>query len=151
MATVVPKFLKLPPSHAPGMNVAKFLKAGLYTIKSVRVNYNDASPAALFDVPANTFVVEVKVRIVTAFGGTTPLITIGDGDDADGFFTSAEIAPATAIAGYKSSLKGAQPYAGGKIYTAADTIDAVITITDTVAGIFDAWVVYRSFSDIDEL
>lgn len=151
MAVIVPVLAKLPPVHAPGQNVAKFLKAGLYSVKSARVNWNDTSPALLFEVPANIFVVEIKIRVVTAINGTTPTVTIGDGDDPDGFFTSAEFVPATAIAGYRSSLKSAGPYAGGKLYETADTIDAVIAQTDTSAGVFEAWMFYRPFADVNEL
>lgn len=136
---------KLPPAIALGQDITKFVHAGLFKVKSADVAYNATSPVALFEVLPNTLVVDIIVQIATAFNGTTPAVTIGDGDDADGFFDSTTLAPATA--GYKSIKQDTQPYSGGKLYAAADTIDATITITDTSAGLLRAWLIYAPFDD----
>jgi hypothetical protein len=52
-----------------------------------------------------------------------------------------------ASAGLKSSRQDAQPYSFGKEYTAADTIDAAITQTDTTEGSFSVWIIYKPLSD----
>lgn len=136
---------KLPPAFVPGADMTKFIHAGLFKVKSADVAYNATSPVALFEVLPNTMVVDLIVQIATAFNGTTPSVTVGDGDDADGFFDSASLVPGTV--GYKSIKQDTQPYSGGKLYAAADTIDVAITITDTSAGLLRAWLIYAPFDD----
>ena len=94
---------------------------------------NFATGIYSLDVPAGTLVTEVFSVITEAFDGTSPLITVGDGDDIDGFFTSALIAPATALSVTAPAVKhtyiaaSAPAYTFGKYYPTADTIDITYT------------------------
>ena len=88
----------------------------------------------LIPIPANSFVKRVVVIITTAFDDT-PTLTVGDGDDPDGYLQAIDI-DATSITELGDSgcvdslaaylLKLARPF-----YAAADTLD--ITKTDAAS------------------
>lgn len=92
-------------------------------------------------VPKGCRVTDVVVWVGEAFNGTAPTIKIGDGDDDDGYFTSANIAPATAATvtapAIRHSSNGAvtnanttaAAFLGGKYYPDGDTIDVIYAFT----------------------
>lgn len=142
MAVVIPTNVPNPPAVTPGEGTTKFNHAGCYAAKSQDVNFGDTSPAQLFSVPSNCLVVDIILQIVTAFDGTGAALTLGDGTDADGFMDSTQAAPATV--GFKSIKQDTQPFSGGKLYTAGDTIDAAITAGSTpTTGTFRAWLIFK--------
>lgn len=78
-------------------------------------------------VPANTVVSNVGMQVTTA-AGVTSTIAIGDGSAAAGYL-AATSANATGISGgvpVLSSGAFAPTLSGGKLYSAADTIDITI-------------------------
>lgn len=99
-------------------------------IQLAQVIYSMASDTYTFDIPAGTLVQEVFAVVTEACDGT-PTLKIGDGDDDDGFLTSAIIAPGTALTVTAPALKrsysatSATAYEFGKYYPTADTLDCV--------------------------
>lgn len=81
-------------------------------------------------VPAGGVVLDV-IAVVTQICDGSPTLTIGDGDDVDGYLTSANIAPGTALSvtvpAVHRSTGIANPYQFGKYYPTADTIDFIWT------------------------
>lgn len=95
------------------------------------------------NIEAGTFVENVFVRIVepTVNGTGNTTVTVGDATNADGFDTSVNLeadANTVTCAGFvltegtPNTL--ADAYAGGKVYTADDTLDLVLTITGAVTA-----------------
>lgn len=84
-------------------------------------------------VPTGALITRVCAFVTEAFDGTSPTITVGDGDDIDGYFTSALIAPATAGSVTAPAIKwcataaSAPAYTFGKYYASGDTIDVTYT------------------------
>lgn len=135
--------LFLPSRHPPGERMAGVLARTALHAKAGSLLFSDATATyPIFAVPQDTMVWEVIVEVATLFNGTSPLCTIGDGTGVTGFFTSAEFIPATA--GVRSSKKSAGIFAGGKHYTADDTIDAAWTIATggPTTGLANFYVAY---------
>lgn len=81
-------------------------------------------------IPANTLVTSVALNVTTAEGGTLT-VDVGDGTDPDGYLDGVN---ANTAAAYSLNAAAGTPtgYAGGKFYTAADTIDVVtVNAADT--------------------
>lgn len=76
----------------------------------------------LFGVAAGVRVISASYRVLIASAASSAVtMTLGDGDDPDGYIAAFD--PETA-----TSASGAGAYfatSGGKLYTAADTIDVV--------------------------
>lgn len=77
-------------------------------------------------VPGGYFVDRVDTVVSEVFDGT-PALTIGDGDDADGYQDNTDLALGTALSvttpAVKLSRNAGNPYANGKYYPTDDTID----------------------------
>jgi len=94
----------------------------------------------LIDIPANSFIREVILKVTTAFNAaTTNVLLVGDGTDDDGYMASGEVEE-TAV---KVSSNRANDVAGvysvksaGPFYTSADTLDVRYNFTgaDPTAG-----------------
>lgn len=139
MATIVANEIYVPPRHAPGQGVAEALNRSIQYIISDEIALADTSPATAIKVYNGTRVIAVLVEITEVFDGDAT-ITAGDGDDADGYMTDAEIG--SDAVGIESSWGGAQPYAAGKRYTADDTIDITIASTTGTTGKCKVHVLY---------
>ena len=113
----------------------------IYTISnSVDLNAMAVKPIStdilkVLNIPAKTFVQNVIVEVVTQSAATGLTATVGDGADADGWDTAVDLEAAAGTATYAGFvLTEGTPntvtdaYAGGKVYTAADTIDLVTTV-----------------------
>jgi len=117
------------------------------TVLKTTVNYDDASPKALFNVQDGDIVLRIWVEVTTAWDGAAPgTVTLGDGNDADGFAINLAISPSAA--GYKlfnHDNRGAYFYDPvnkhdvDKIYTGADTIDAFLVQNDSTQGVMDVY------------
>lgn len=86
------------------------------------------------NVEAGTLVKKVLVKIDTALVGTSGSVTVGDGTDADGWDTTVDLKGAAGtVSQTQLALTEGTPntlvdaFAAGKVYTAADTIDLVLT------------------------
>lgn len=86
----------------------------------------------LFDVAAGVVIDNIRYVVSTAFS-TSVTMTIGD-TDADGFLTSVNIAPTVGVSTGILKTLVAAAYAGGKWYSAADAINAVIAGASPAAG-----------------
>jgi len=84
---------------------------------------------ALFGVKKGERVVMQGHRLLVAAAvGTSSTVTLGDGDDPDGYQTAAQLDIETATVGAPASGAGAYlAPSGGKVYAASDTVDAVYT------------------------
>ena len=78
-------------------------------------------------------VVDLEWQVLERFdensitSSTSVTLTIGDGDDADGFADNTDIAPGTVDSHpAKASLDSTLPYQGGTVYEADDTIDLTV-------------------------
>lgn len=99
---------------------------------------------ALFSVPANCLVLEVMAYTPTAWTASTT-IGIGDGDSTSGWLATAVIAPTSAQTNglvKSTNVATAAAYAGGRIYLAADTIDAIIAGATPVVGKTEVFIKY---------
>jgi hypothetical protein len=72
-------------------------------------------------------------------------LDIGDGTDADGFLATAKIAPQSAVSTglFKRTSKAtAEAFAGGKYYSAADTLDLTVAGANPAVGTLDVYIEY---------
>jgi hypothetical protein len=80
----------------------------------------------LFNIPQGALVHTVSIYVATVEDSAATL-TIGDGADADGFLAGIDATAAGLTTSNKPINTAVYAAAGGKIYTAADTIDLVTT------------------------
>lgn len=86
----------------------------------------------LISVPAGVFVHSVVAHVDTAFT-TSVAMEIGDSDDTDGFYTDTDLAADTSDANHAWNAAGGV-YSLGKIYSAAQNIQAVLSGATAAAG-----------------
>jgi len=111
----------------------------VYTIKNTvdfgdlddGVAIGDGDTVELLKVPVNTIVLAVAVNVTTAGAASTAYTcTVGDGANPDGFIKTVDL---TATGITKTAADAVETYGmavgGGHVYSTADTIDAVVTIT----------------------
>jgi hypothetical protein len=85
----------------------------------------------VIDVPAGTLVLKCWLVITTLFAGGSPLLDVGDGADTDGWIDQVDIT-ATGTGTYGASETNTAAYSDdGKYYSAADTIDVVLSASLT--------------------
>lgn len=102
----------------------------------------------LISVPANFRVDDIWYQVETAMtSGGTPAVTIGDGDDDDGYFTTFQATMGvTGIKGTSQDAKGALVWddtndaQDTKVYAAADTIDFKVATAALTAGKLNVFV-----------
>lgn len=124
--------------------IVKVKKVTIGSAASNDVQFDAVETLAVFNVPANTLVLDVYAYTNTAWTATVTL-DVGDGTDADGWLASAKVAPTTAGSGglvKRTSKATAEAFAGGKLYTAADTIDVAIGVAVPAAGQTDLYIEY---------
>lgn len=120
--------LRKPPKHPPGEGMAEMVEQQiLHKTSSAHAYTETGAPTTipLFNVEADTFIVDVILEVSTAYDGTTPAMTLGDGAVADRFMDDTTAALGTA--GFKSAKEDANEGSGGHLYAAADAIDMVWT------------------------
>jgi len=99
-----------------------------FETRTKRYKPTAASTTALFSIAKGQAVLAIFARVdVARVAGTS--VTVGDGSDVDGLFTETELA--STAAGRKAGAGAYLAASGGKIYNAADTVDAVLTGTPT--------------------
>lgn len=122
----------------------KIAKVSIGALAGNDVQFDAQETLAIFNIPANCFVVDVFVYTPTAWT-TSVTMTLGDGTAAAGWMASAKIAPTSAQTNglvKRASQATADTFAGGKLYLAADTIDAVIGGATPVVGQTDVYIEY---------
>lgn len=126
--TVAVVDVRKPPKHPPGEDMAVVAGSSiLHKTSSAHAYTETGAPTTipLFNIPADTFIVDLVLEVVTAYDGTTPAATFGDGSVADRFLDDTSAALGTA--GFKSAKEDANEGSGGHLYTADDAIDMVWT------------------------
>lgn len=116
------------PTKFPGADeVLASIKAA--TIVHFQLGFDTPTGTYTIPVPAGTFVHVVGTVVSEVFDATTPTLTVGDGDDVDGYLDNTDIALGTALTVTTPAVKlaedGGNPYANGKYYPTADTIDFI--------------------------
>ena len=109
------------------------------TVDFSKFNGGSADVIQMIEVPKNTLVLSVSHKVITAEGGTTTG-TIGDGSDANGWLAAVNnnaAADTWLHSNGKITLSEGAPNTivyndayfalGGKVYTAADTIDMTLS------------------------
>ena len=85
----------------------------------------------LINVPSNCFVQQVALLIVTGEAPGSVALSVGDGSDTNGYFDAVAASNAAVFASQANVLAAGSNntygvgYGGGKMYTAADTIDVI--------------------------
>lgn len=92
-------------------------------------NVTAADVVKVLNIPANTFVQSVYVRAV--LGEASQTVSIGDGDDPDGYLVGADVGTTgntacSALALTNGTNETITGYTAGKYYSAADTIDVLV-------------------------
>lgn len=99
------------------------------TVVHFQLDWNAPAGTYTVPVPGGSFVhANESGSVVTeAFDATTPTLTTGDGDDADGYQDNTDAALNTAATVTTPAIKrwgaSGNPYANGKYYPTDDTID----------------------------
>lgn len=123
-----------------GYQIDKYLN--ISAVWDFAVDGGAAGTFTVLDVPINFRVEDIIYEVETAVtSGGTPTITIGDGDDADGYFVDFQASMGVAgVKGTNEDDKGALAWddtndaRNCKIYAAADTIDLVVGTAALTAG-----------------
>ena len=89
-------------------------------------------------IPAKTLVMNVMCEVITATG-LTSTATVGDGSGANSFDASVDLNAAAGTLTVGAGGTDAYVTTGGKLYSAADTIDLTCTITSgpVVTGVVE--------------
>jgi hypothetical protein len=114
------------------------------TVSLADTNSVASDTLQVLDIPANTHVLNVYVR-VTTIEDSALTATVGDGTDPNGWDNSVNFASA----GYYTGMSDTDPYTdgeansltapSGKIYTAADTIDLVMSAAAGDTAVFTVY------------
>ena len=113
-----------------GSASAQYLLKG-HWVRSKQITEADTGTTkAILNVPAGTLIPPHGIVIVveTLFAGGTPSLDIGDGSDTDGWIDTTAITEAST--GTYADVDAAYAVTG-KYYSAADTIDAVVSASLT--------------------
>jgi hypothetical protein len=90
-----------------------------------------ATKTFTYTLPAGSQVRNCAVKLVTAFNdsgsGDDLTITIGDGDDADGYITAADIHVDATEISYVANTGALLDNENGKVYATADTVDVLFS------------------------
>jgi hypothetical protein len=90
----------------------------------------------LWDIPAGTHILSVKVDVTTAEGATAT-VAVGDGDSTAGYLAAFSI---NAVASKMTLTTDAYGATCGRTYAAADTLDLLFaTAADIDAAVFDVY------------
>ena len=90
-----------------------------------------ATKTFTYVIPAGSLVTKCSAHLVTAFNdsgsGDDLTITVGDGDDADGYLTAADIHTDATEITYVANTGALLDNENGKVYATADTIDILFS------------------------
>ena len=115
----------------------------VYTCTHVELVVGDAAGTYTVPAPAGTRVAGGGTVVAIVFDGS-PTLTIGDGDDVDGYLDNTDIALTTALTVTTPAVKlfedGGNPYANGKYYPTADTVDYIWDPAAATTGRLIGWV-----------
>ena len=124
-----------------GANIPERNVAGVYdhdgSVKEAHLAITYQSSGANIELPAGAVVLDVVLKVGTAWAGGTD-VQLGDGTDPDGWISATQGAVANLTAGATVRAGGAYAIGDaatnrglGKVYAAADTLDVAFTGTFT--------------------
>lgn len=124
-----------------GPNFPERNVAGVYdtdgAVKEAHLAITYQSSGAVIDIPAGSVVLDVALKVGTAWAGGTD-VQLGDGTDPDGWISATQGAVANLTAGATVRAGGAYAIGDaatnrglGKVYASADTLDVAFTGTFT--------------------
>ena len=128
-----------------GPNYAERNVAGVHDtdgqVKEARLAITHESSGANVAIPAGSVVLDVVMKVGTAWVGGTS-VSVGDGSDGDGWISTTQGATASLTAGatiraggvYAIGSTDTTAKALGKVYASADTLDVAITGSYTAGG-----------------
>ena len=99
------------------------------------------------NIPKGAHVTNVGVYVKTVTTSTADIDTIGDGVDPNGW-QNADVVLDSAAAVAMGIPTDAYPVLGGKVYTAADTIDIVLKTAVPSDGVITVWAEYSMISTV---
>jgi len=118
------------------------------TVVHFSFDSNDASGTYTIPVKAGMFVHAVCTFVSEAFttSGNNAALNIGDGGSASGYLATTDTVLQTIDTAVTTAAAGGEAYAGGKYYSADDTIDLVFLAANTggTAGKVVGYVVLSS-------
>jgi len=119
------------------------------TINAATTNVDQSEDGVieLFKIPQGALVHSVSIYIATVEDSAATL-TLGDGADVDGFLAGVDATSAGLVKSDKPINTAVYAAAGGKIYTAADTID-LVTSADLDTLVAHCQVVYTIMEALD--
>ena len=92
---------------------------------------DDATKTFTYAIPAGSLVTKCSAKLITAFddsgSGDELNVEVGDGDDPNGYLTSAALHTDQTEITYVANTGALLDNENGKVYTAADTIDILFT------------------------
>jgi hypothetical protein len=105
------------------------------TVVHFSIDSNDGTATYTIPVKAGTFVHAVCTFVSEAFttGGANASLAIGDGSSAAGYLATTDTVLQTIDTAVTTSAAGGEAYAGGKYYSADDTIDFAFTAAASAA------------------
>lgn len=105
------------------------------TVVHFSFNFSDTSATYTIPVKAGTFVHAVSTFVSQAFttSGSNAALNVGDGSSTSGFLATTDCVLQTIDTAVTTSAAGGEAYAGGKYYSADDTIDFVFLAADAGA------------------
>jgi len=106
------------PALASGYNIGGQSHHAENVLDFSVTNVSGSDVVQALNIPANALVKSVWVECMTVEGGVATM-DIGDGADADGWDAAVDANSAAGI------IEGDGAFAGGKLYSSADTIDIV--------------------------
>jgi hypothetical protein len=104
----------------------------------------------VFEVEEGVFVTNIEMQVVEAFDGATALdLSIGDTDNAAGWWTDTLANVIGSSAAVYNSPSSAVTYAGGKRYNAHEEIDISFVAGTVTAGKANLRISYNRETDTD--
>jgi hypothetical protein len=107
------------------------------TLKGAAIATSDVFP--LVNVPAGAFVLTVSYKVITAEGATCTF-GLGDGSGTSGYASAANGNTTTNATSFNGTTT--PTYGVGKLYTAADTIDLILSSGTAATAVIDVSVTY---------
>ncbi len=99
----------------------------------------------LWDIPAGTHILSVRVNVLTAEGAAAT-VAVGDGDSTAGFMAALSI---NALAAKMTLITDAYGATCGRTYNATDTLDLLFaTAADIDLAVFDVYVACIFFDTV---
>lgn len=136
------------PAYGGGACIVKIHcdMGAIATALGATINGSASDTLKIWSIPCGTLIERVLVHPTTAEGATCT-ITIGDGDDADGYLASSSINATTIVGSIGTDAYVAY---GGRLYLTDDSYLTITfgTCTDVDTAVFDVYVYCYMVDDL---